>query len=109
MTVLPWKLLSSEISVLCSNGVEEPMEEPAPEPEPEPEPDPKVEESKPEADEKVLEEMEEKAPSPVPVESPPNTQEPPKVRWMCLCSLLEVNILTLLLILSTQNCLCDSP
>lgn len=56
------------------------MEEPAPEPEPEPEPDPKVEEVKPEADEKVLEEMEDKAPSPVPVESPPNTQEPPKVR-----------------------------
>lgn len=60
------------------------MEEPAPEPEPEPEPEPKVEEIKPEADEKVLEEMEEKAPSPVPVESPPNTQEPPKVRLMCL-------------------------
>uniref|UniRef100_A0A3B4TZ76 G3BP stress granule assembly factor 2b n=1 Tax=Seriola dumerili TaxID=41447 RepID=A0A3B4TZ76_SERDU len=63
-----------------TNGVEEPMEEPAPEPEPEPEPDPKVEEIKPEVDEKVLEEMEEKAPSPVPVESPPNTQEPPKPR-----------------------------
>uniref|UniRef100_A0A3Q3Q086 GTPase activating protein (SH3 domain) binding protein 2 n=1 Tax=Monopterus albus TaxID=43700 RepID=A0A3Q3Q086_MONAL len=63
---------------VCSNGVEEPMEEPAPEPEPEPEPEPKVEEIKPETDEKVLEEMEEKAPSPVPVESPPNTQEPPK-------------------------------
>ncbi len=60
------------------------MEEPAPEPEPEPEPEPKVEEVKPEADEKVLEEMEEKAPSPVPVESPPNTQEPPKVRLMSL-------------------------
>lgn len=60
------------------------MEEPAPEPEPEPEPEPKVEEIKPEAEEKVLEEMEEKAPSPVPVESPPNTQEPPKVSLMCL-------------------------
>ncbi len=60
------------------------MEEPAPEPEPEPEPEPKVEEIKPEADEKVLEEMEEKAPSPAPVESPPNTQEPPKVKLMCL-------------------------
>lgn len=66
--------------VVCSNGVEEPMEEPAPEPEPEPEPEPKVEEMKPEVEEKVLEEMEEKAPSPVPVESPPNTLEPPKVR-----------------------------
>lgn len=55
------------------------MEEPAPEPEPEPEPEPKVEDAKPEADEKVLEEMEEKAPSPAPVESPPNTQEAPKV------------------------------
>uniref|UniRef100_A0A8D0CTC6 G3BP stress granule assembly factor 2b n=1 Tax=Sander lucioperca TaxID=283035 RepID=A0A8D0CTC6_SANLU len=68
-----------------TNGVEEPMEEPAPEPEPEPEPESKVEEIKPEVDEKVLEEMEEKAPSPVPVESPPNTQEPPKVRLMCQC------------------------
>lgn len=74
--------------MLCSNGVEEPMEEPAQEPEPEPEPEPKVEEIKPEADEKVLEEMEEKAPSPAPVESPPNTQEPPKVRLMCLCCVL---------------------
>uniref|UniRef100_A0A3B4TYJ4 G3BP stress granule assembly factor 2b n=1 Tax=Seriola dumerili TaxID=41447 RepID=A0A3B4TYJ4_SERDU len=73
--------------VLCSNGVEEPMEEPAPEPEPEPEPDPKVEEIKPEVDEKVLEEMEEKAPSPVPVESPPNTQEPPKTfSWALVTS-----------------------
>lgn len=60
------------------------MEEPAPEPEPEPEPEPKVEEIKPEVDEKVLDEMEEKAPSPVPVESPPNTKEPPKVRPVCL-------------------------
>lgn len=64
------------------------MEEPAPEPEPEPEPEPKVEDIKPEADEKVLEEMEEKAPSPAPVESPPNTQEPPKVRLVCLCDVL---------------------
>lgn len=56
------------------------MDEPAPEPETEPEPEPKVEEVKPEGDEKVLDEMEEKAPSPAPVESPPNTQEPPKVR-----------------------------
>ncbi|XP_044047630.1 ras GTPase-activating protein-binding protein 2 isoform X4 [Siniperca chuatsi] len=70
-----------------TNGVEEPMEEPAPEPEPEPEPEPKVEEIKPEADEKVLEEMEEKAPSPVPVESPPNTQEPPKTSsWASVTS-----------------------
>ncbi|XP_038569113.1 ras GTPase-activating protein-binding protein 2 isoform X3 [Micropterus salmoides] len=70
-----------------ANGVEEPMEEPAPEPEPEPEPEPKVEEIKPEADEKVLEEMEEKAPSPVPVESPPNTQEPPKTSsWASVTS-----------------------
>ncbi|XP_065813288.1 ras GTPase-activating protein-binding protein 2 isoform X4 [Labrus bergylta] len=63
-----------------TNGVEEPMEEPAPEPEPELEPEPKAEETKPEAEEKVLEEMEEKAPSPVPAESPPNTQEPAKPR-----------------------------
>lgn len=76
--------------MLYSNGVEEPMEEPAQEPEPEPEPEPKVEEIKPEADEKVLEEMEEKAPSPAPVESPPNTQEPPKVRLMCLCCVLPL-------------------
>uniref|UniRef100_A0A8C4F6K2 G3BP stress granule assembly factor 2a n=1 Tax=Dicentrarchus labrax TaxID=13489 RepID=A0A8C4F6K2_DICLA len=70
-----------------TNGVEEPMEEPAPEPEPEPEPEPKAEEIKPEADEKVLEEMEEKAPSPVPVESPPNTQEPPKTSsWASVTS-----------------------
>ncbi|CAK6958592.1 ras GTPase-activating protein-binding protein 2 isoform X4 [Scomber scombrus] len=70
-----------------TNGVEEPMEEPAPEPEPEPEPEPKVEEIKPEVDEKVLEEMEEKAPSPVPVESPPNTQEPPKAfSWASVTS-----------------------
>uniref|UniRef100_A0A8C9XJF3 G3BP stress granule assembly factor 2b n=1 Tax=Sander lucioperca TaxID=283035 RepID=A0A8C9XJF3_SANLU len=69
------------------NGVEEPMEEPAPEPEPEPEPESKVEEIKPEVDEKVLEEMEEKAPSPVPVESPPNTQEPPKTfSWASVTS-----------------------
>uniref|UniRef100_A0A671WR97 G3BP stress granule assembly factor 2b n=1 Tax=Sparus aurata TaxID=8175 RepID=A0A671WR97_SPAAU len=69
------------------NGVEEPMEEPAQEPEPEPEPEPKVEEIKPEADEKVLEEMEEKAPSPAPVESPPNTQEPPKTfSWASVTS-----------------------
>uniref|UniRef100_A0A3Q3ILN2 GTPase activating protein (SH3 domain) binding protein 2 n=1 Tax=Monopterus albus TaxID=43700 RepID=A0A3Q3ILN2_MONAL len=68
-------------------GIEEPMEEPAPEPEPEPEPEPKVEEIKPETDEKVLEEMEEKAPSPVPVESPPNTQEPPKAfSWALVTS-----------------------
>uniref|UniRef100_A0A8C4F420 G3BP stress granule assembly factor 2a n=1 Tax=Dicentrarchus labrax TaxID=13489 RepID=A0A8C4F420_DICLA len=67
--------------------LEEPMEEPAPEPEPEPEPEPKAEEIKPEADEKVLEEMEEKAPSPVPVESPPNTQEPPKTSsWASVTS-----------------------
>uniref|UniRef100_A0A3Q3IC88 GTPase activating protein (SH3 domain) binding protein 2 n=1 Tax=Monopterus albus TaxID=43700 RepID=A0A3Q3IC88_MONAL len=60
---------------------------PAPEPEPEPEPEPKVEEIKPETDEKVLEEMEEKAPSPVPVESPPNTQEPPKAfSWALVTS-----------------------
>uniref|UniRef100_A0A667ZM82 G3BP stress granule assembly factor 2b n=1 Tax=Myripristis murdjan TaxID=586833 RepID=A0A667ZM82_9TELE len=65
----------------------EPMEEPAPEPEPEPEPEPKVEEIKPEVDEKVLEEMEEKPPSPVPVESPPNTQEPPKTfSWASVTS-----------------------
>uniref|UniRef100_A0A672YRU3 Ras GTPase-activating protein-binding protein 2 n=1 Tax=Sphaeramia orbicularis TaxID=375764 RepID=A0A672YRU3_9TELE len=70
-----------------TNGVEEPMEEPAPEPEPEPEPEPKVEEIKAEVDEKVLEEMEEKAPSPVPVESPPNTQEPPKTfSWASVTS-----------------------
>lgn len=76
--------------MFCSNGVEEPMEEPAPEPEPEPEPEPKVEDIKPEADEKVLEEMEEKAPSPAPVESPPNTQEPPKVRLVYLCGFLPL-------------------
>lgn len=60
------------------------MEEPVPEPEPEPEPEPKVEDIKPETEEKVLEEMEEKAPSPVPVESPPNIQEPPKVKLVSL-------------------------
>lgn len=77
--------------VLCSNGVEEPMEEPAAEPEPEPEPEPKVEDAKPEADEKVLEEMEEKAPSPAPVESPPNTQEAPKVMQAWLwCSFNKI-------------------
>ncbi|KAI4832704.1 hypothetical protein KUCAC02_015659 [Chaenocephalus aceratus] len=70
-----------------TNGVEEPMEEPAPEPEPEPEPEPKVEEVKPEVDVKVLEEIEEKAPSPPPVESPPNTQEPPKAfSWASVTS-----------------------
>ncbi|XP_034044505.1 ras GTPase-activating protein-binding protein 2 isoform X2 [Thalassophryne amazonica] len=70
-----------------SNGVEESIEEPAPEPEPEPEPEPKVEEIKPEDDEKALEEMEEKTPSPVPVESPPNTQEPPKAfSWASVTS-----------------------
>lgn len=58
------------------------MEEPVPEPEPEPEPEPKVEDIKPETEEKVLEEMEEKAPSPVPVESPPIIQEPPKVKLL---------------------------
>lgn len=56
------------------------MEEPVPDPEPEPEPEPKVEDIKPEIEEKVLEEREEKAPSPVPVESPQNIQEPPKVK-----------------------------
>lgn len=76
--------------VLCSNGVEEPMEEPAPEPEPEPEPESKVEDAKPEADEKVLEEMEEKATSPAPVESPPNTQEAPKVLERCVTASLSV-------------------
>lgn len=79
--------------VLCRNGVEEPMEDPAPEPEPEPEPEPKVEEIKSEAEEKVLEELEEKAPSPAPVESPPNTQEPPKVRPMCVYCVLILNAL----------------
>lgn len=66
------------------------MEEPPAEAEPEPEPEPKAEEIKPEADEKVLEEMEEKAPSPVPVESPPNTQEPPKV-MMVVFSVVSLN------------------
>uniref|UniRef100_H3D0E4 G3BP stress granule assembly factor 2 n=1 Tax=Tetraodon nigroviridis TaxID=99883 RepID=H3D0E4_TETNG len=70
-----------------ANGVEEAMEEPVPEPEPEPEPEPKVEDIKPEIEEKVLEEMEEKAPSPVPVESPPNIQEPPKTfSWASVTS-----------------------
>lgn len=77
------------IFFLYSNGVEEPMDEPAPEPEPEAEPEAKVEDVKPEADEKVLEEMEEKAPSPAPVESPPNAQEPPKVKIACLCGVLS--------------------
>uniref|UniRef100_A0A3Q3FP50 G3BP stress granule assembly factor 2b n=1 Tax=Labrus bergylta TaxID=56723 RepID=A0A3Q3FP50_9LABR len=75
------------LEFLSSNGVEEPMEEPAPEPEPELEPEPKAEETKPEAEEKVLEEMEEKAPSPVPAESPPNTQEPAKTfSWASVTS-----------------------
>ncbi|XP_023655151.1 ras GTPase-activating protein-binding protein 2 isoform X1 [Paramormyrops kingsleyae] len=70
-----------------ANGVEEPPEEPAPEAEPEPEPEQKVEELKPEIEEKVPEELEEKAPSPVPVESPPNTQEPPKTfSWASVTS-----------------------
>uniref|UniRef100_A0A8C4GRT4 G3BP stress granule assembly factor 2a n=1 Tax=Dicentrarchus labrax TaxID=13489 RepID=A0A8C4GRT4_DICLA len=78
-------VLAPEVSIPVN--MEEPMEEPAPEPEPEPEPEPKAEEIKPEADEKVLEEMEEKAPSPVPVESPPNTQEPPKTSsWASVTS-----------------------
>ena len=85
------------------------MEEPAPEPEPEPEPEPKVEEIKPEVDEKALEEMEEKAPSPVPVESPPNTQEPPKVRWMFFSSLSTItrgdtSLSSQNLCVSKQNC-----
>lgn len=63
-----------------SNGVEEPIEEPAPEPEPEPEPEPKVEDVKPEADEKVLEELEVKPISPAPVESLPDTQENSKMK-----------------------------
>uniref|UniRef100_A0A665XCD7 GTPase activating protein (SH3 domain) binding protein 2 n=1 Tax=Echeneis naucrates TaxID=173247 RepID=A0A665XCD7_ECHNA len=72
-----------------SPNIEEPMEEPAPEPEPEPEPDqdPKLDDIKPDIEEKVMEEMEEKAPSPVPVESPPNTQEPPKAfSWALVTS-----------------------
>uniref|UniRef100_A0A665XDB0 GTPase activating protein (SH3 domain) binding protein 2 n=1 Tax=Echeneis naucrates TaxID=173247 RepID=A0A665XDB0_ECHNA len=81
--------IDNMVVMLCSNGVEEPMEEPAPEPEPEPEPDqdPKLDDIKPDIEEKVMEEMEEKAPSPVPVESPPNTQEPPKAfSWALVTS-----------------------
>lgn len=64
----------------CSNGVEEAHEEPVMELDSEVSQEPKPEELKPKDEEKDFEEFEEKAPSPVPVESPPNIQEPPKVR-----------------------------
>ncbi|XP_048826481.1 ras GTPase-activating protein-binding protein 2-like [Brienomyrus brachyistius] len=71
----------------AANGVEESMEEVPPEAVPEPQPEQKLEELKPEAEEKVLEDLEEKGPSPVPVESPPHVQEPPKTfSWASVTS-----------------------
>uniref|UniRef100_A0A8C1QNP9 GTPase activating protein (SH3 domain) binding protein 2 n=1 Tax=Cyprinus carpio TaxID=7962 RepID=A0A8C1QNP9_CYPCA len=67
--------------VSYNNGVEEAHEEAVMELEPEVAPEPKIEEPKLKAEEKVVEEFEEKAPSPVPMESPPNIQEPPKVNF----------------------------
>lgn len=61
--------------------MEEAHEEAVMELEPEVAPEPKIEEPKLKAEEKVVEEFEEKAPSPVPMESPPNIQEPPKVNF----------------------------
>ncbi|XP_050974475.1 ras GTPase-activating protein-binding protein 2 [Labeo rohita] len=73
--------------VSCNNGVEEAHEEAVLELEPEVAPEPKIEEPKLKAEEKVVEEFEEKAPSPVPVESPPNIQEPPKTSsWASVTS-----------------------
>lgn len=68
-------------SFSCNNGVEEAHEEAVLELESEVAPEPKIEEPKLKAEEKVVEEFEEKAPSPVPMESPPNIQEPPKVNF----------------------------
>uniref|UniRef100_A0A3B3STX5 G3BP stress granule assembly factor 2 n=1 Tax=Paramormyrops kingsleyae TaxID=1676925 RepID=A0A3B3STX5_9TELE len=85
----PWSLfkLFCPPPVCCSNGVEESLEEVPPEAVPEPQPEQKLEEPKPEAEEKVLEDLEEKAPSPVPVESPPHVQEPPKTfSWASVTS-----------------------
>ncbi len=59
--------------------MEEAHEEAVMELEPEVATEPKIEEPKLKAEEKVAEEFEEKAPSPVPMELPPNIQEPPKV------------------------------
>ncbi len=59
--------------------MEEAHEEAVMELEPEVATEPKIEELKLKAEEKVVEEFEEKAPSPVPMELPPNIQEPPKV------------------------------
>lgn len=74
-------------AVSCSNGVEEAHEEPVMELDSEVSQEPKPEELKPQDEEKDLEEFEEKAPSPVPVESPPNIQEPPKTfSWASVTS-----------------------
>lgn len=89
--------------VFVRNGVEEAMEEPVPEPEAEPEPEPKVEDIKPEIEEKVLEEMEEKAPSPVPVESPPNIQEPPKVKLVSFKFIISIMIPSSLIFMFPSN------
>uniref|UniRef100_A0A8C1KY76 Ras GTPase-activating protein-binding protein 2 n=2 Tax=Cyprinus carpio TaxID=7962 RepID=A0A8C1KY76_CYPCA len=73
--------------VSYNNGVEEAHEEAVMELEPEVAPEPKIEEPKLKAEEKVVEEFEEKAPSPVPMESPPNIQEPPKTSsWASVTS-----------------------
>ncbi|XP_051754477.1 ras GTPase-activating protein-binding protein 2 isoform X2 [Ctenopharyngodon idella] len=73
--------------VSCNNGVEEAHEEAVLELESEVAPEPKIEEPKLKAEEKVVEEFEEKAPSPVPMESPPNIQEPPKTSsWASVTS-----------------------
>uniref|UniRef100_A0A671SE20 Ras GTPase-activating protein-binding protein 2 n=1 Tax=Sinocyclocheilus anshuiensis TaxID=1608454 RepID=A0A671SE20_9TELE len=73
--------------VSYNNGVEEAHEEAVMELEPEVAPEPKIEEPKLKAEEKVIEEFEEKAPSPVPMESPPNIQEPPKTSsWASVTS-----------------------
>ncbi|XP_073801058.1 ras GTPase-activating protein-binding protein 2 isoform X2 [Danio rerio] len=71
----------------CNNGVEEAHEEAVMDLESEVAPDPKIEESKLKVEEKDVEEFEEKALSPVPLESPPNIQEPPKTSsWASVTS-----------------------
>ncbi|XP_073801045.1 ras GTPase-activating protein-binding protein 2 isoform X1 [Danio rerio] len=73
--------------VSCNNGVEEAHEEAVMDLESEVAPDPKIEESKLKVEEKDVEEFEEKALSPVPLESPPNIQEPPKTSsWASVTS-----------------------
>lgn len=99
--------------VFNRNGVEEPMEEPVPETDPEPEPEPKVEDIKPEVDEKALEALEERASSPAPVETPPNVQEPPKVKLALLkCTSSFLSLYSLYIwpsedALGQNGCICD--